>query len=81
VLRLDEALAHPHFVARGMTVEVHGANGQVMRQLACPVRMSDFEFRVVRPAPRPGEHTDEVLQESGWSEQRVADLRALGVLG
>lgn len=81
VLRLDEALEHPHFVARGMSVEVHGADGQVMRQLACPVRMSDFEFRVLRPAPRPGEHTDAVLQEAGWSAQRVADLRALGVLG
>lgn len=81
VLRLDEALEHPHFVARGMTVEVHTANGGIMRQLACPVRMSGFEFRVVRPAPLAGEHTAEVLGEAGWSAERVADLRALGVLG
>jgi alpha-methylacyl-CoA racemase len=81
VLRLDEALEHPHFVSRGMSVEVHGSDGQVMRQLACPVRMSGFEFQVVRPAPLPGQHSDEVLREAGWSPERVADLRAQGVLG
>lgn len=81
VLRLDETLDHPHFMARGMTVEVHTADGATMRQLACPVRMSGFDFQVLRPAPQPGEHTAEVLSEAGWSVEHVADLRALGVLG
>jgi alpha-methylacyl-CoA racemase len=81
VLRLDEALEHPQFVSRGMSVEVHGSDGQVMRQLACPVRMSGFVFQVVRPAPLPGQHSDEVLREAGWSPKGVADLRAQGVLG
>lgn len=81
VLRLDEALEHPQFVSRGMSVAVHGSDGQVMRQLACPLRMNGFEFQVVRPAPLPGQHSDEVLREAGWSPKRVADLRAQGVLG
>lgn len=81
VLRLDEALDHPHVRARGMVVDVPAADGRARRQLATPVRMTGFDFTVSRPAPTPGEHTDAVLQELGWTSDELARLRANTAIG
>jgi alpha-methylacyl-CoA racemase len=75
---LDEALADPHFRARGMVVEsVHPACGALM-QVASPVKMSGFEFALRRHAPLPGEHTAEVLREAGFDAGAVEALMAAG---
>jgi len=78
VLRLDEALSHPHFQARGMVVRTvpHAPS-----QLGPPVKMSGFQPEAPRPAPRAGEHTDEVLRQAGFSDQELAGLRAGGAVG
>jgi alpha-methylacyl-CoA racemase len=75
VLRLDEALDDPHFQARGM---VHGQPGTAW--LGSPVQMSGHRFAVQRPAPRPGQHSDEVLAEAGYGAEALAALRASGAL-
>lgn len=36
--------------------------------------------RPTRPPPRLGEHTDELLGEIGWSQQRIDELRTAGVV-
>jgi crotonobetainyl-CoA:carnitine CoA-transferase CaiB-like acyl-CoA transferase len=77
VLRLDEAVEHPHFQARGMVVRAAHAP----LQLGPPVKMSGFEPGTPSPAPRPGEHTDEVLREAGFKEPELAGLRAAGAVG
>jgi alpha-methylacyl-CoA racemase len=77
VLRLDEALNEPHFRARGMVIEP----GEGPRQLACPVKMSGYTFELRRPAPRPGEHSDEILAELGYGDAQREALRAQGAIG
>jgi alpha-methylacyl-CoA racemase len=74
VLRLDESLAHPHFQARGM------AWPGDLPQLGCAVQMSGFRPGAPRAAPRPGEHSDEVLAEAGFDAGSIAALRASGAL-
>lgn len=73
VLRLDETLRHPHFVARG---SVRAAAGGVPAELAGPVRLSRWAPGARRAAPRAGEHTDAILREAGFSEDAIASLRA-----
>jgi crotonobetainyl-CoA:carnitine CoA-transferase CaiB-like acyl-CoA transferase len=80
LLRLDEALENEHFAARGMVVRAaHPVDGEVL-QLALPLKFSDFEFEVVRPAPRPGEHSEEILAQAGYSPAEIGALRAEGVI-
>jgi crotonobetainyl-CoA:carnitine CoA-transferase CaiB-like acyl-CoA transferase len=80
VLTTDEALAHPLFAARAMVVRTpHPAGGELV-QFAPPVRLGDFDFAIERPAPRPGEHTDAVLAEAGYSAAEVAALRAADIV-
>ena len=45
-----------------------------------PLEMSDHEFGVRRQTPGPGQHTREVLIESGYSAAEVDQLAARGVI-
>ena len=80
VLRLDEALQDPQFRARGMALAAQEVPGATGAQLASPVQMSGHVFAVHRPAPRPGEHSDEVRTEAGYTAAQCAALRAQGVV-
>jgi crotonobetainyl-CoA:carnitine CoA-transferase CaiB-like acyl-CoA transferase len=43
-----------------------------------PVDFSDTPANVAGIAPRPGEHTDEILRELGFADDRIASLHAAG---
>jgi crotonobetainyl-CoA:carnitine CoA-transferase CaiB-like acyl-CoA transferase len=76
VLSLDEALADPQVRAREMVVT--GADGT--RQYAPPFRLSGHAFAIARPAPAQGEHSAEILRETGFSDAEIATLSADGTI-
>ena len=45
-----------------------------------PIKMSDAEALINLPPPTIGQHTDEVLQQAGYSEADVAGFREAGVV-
>jgi CoA:oxalate CoA-transferase len=45
-----------------------------------PVRLSNNPSVELQPAPVLGQHTDDILSELGYSEQRIADLRKAEVI-
>lgn len=75
ILPIDEALANEQFRAREM---IAGEGG--LTQLALPLKFSEFEFRIARPAPGRGEHTEEILREAGYRDAEIAALRGDGVI-
>ena len=75
VLSLAEAARHPHNVARGTFVTVDG-----IEQHAPAPRFSRTAAAPVQ-GPRPaGADTIAVLQAAGFSDERIAGLRAAGAL-
>jgi crotonobetainyl-CoA:carnitine CoA-transferase CaiB-like acyl-CoA transferase len=76
---LEEALADPHFRARGMVVDSMHPGLGALTQVASPVKMSRHDFELRRHAPRPGEHTVEVLREAGCTEAEIAGLLEKGI--
>jgi crotonobetainyl-CoA:carnitine CoA-transferase CaiB-like acyl-CoA transferase len=71
---LNSLLEDPHLLAQGFfrTVE-HPSEGH-LREMAIPSRWSDCEPKVVRPAPRLGEHSREVLKEAGLTDNEIDEL-------
>ena len=78
VLDLDEALDSGLVREREMVVGWEQPGIGPVRQLGVPVKMSRTPGTVHAPAPALGEHTDEVLQEAGFSADEIAALLASG---
>jgi crotonobetainyl-CoA:carnitine CoA-transferase CaiB-like acyl-CoA transferase len=70
VLTLGEALDHPQFAARDM---VH-RSGDGLPRFAFPVRFSDFTFGQRVAAPARGEHSNEILEEIGYTSSEIEAL-------
>jgi crotonobetainyl-CoA:carnitine CoA-transferase CaiB-like acyl-CoA transferase len=60
----SDLYADPHLEARGFFVDAEQPGGGTLRVPGAPVRFEKGGWRWRRPAPRSGEHTDEVLSET-----------------
>jgi crotonobetainyl-CoA:carnitine CoA-transferase CaiB-like acyl-CoA transferase len=68
VLHFDEVFTDPQIVARDMVAETQHAVTGPFRTLGVPVKFSETPGAVRRPAPRLGEHTQEVLARRAAAE-------------
>lgn len=74
ILTVGEMHHDPQAQAREMIVEkVHPTAGAV-KALGLPVKFSQTPGGVRRPAPRLGQHTEEVLKEIGYSQEEIARI-------
>jgi crotonobetainyl-CoA:carnitine CoA-transferase CaiB-like acyl-CoA transferase len=80
VLKLEESLSHPQFVARGMVLPGLTAAGKPFVQFGSPVQMTDFDFAIRYPAPTQGQHTTEILLQAGYTPDEVDALMAQGTI-
>jgi len=78
---LGQMYRDPHVLARGMLAEVEHPSAGRFPQIGIPVKLSETPGCIVRPAPRLGEHTDEVLAGAGYTPAEIAALRAEGAVG
>ncbi|MET7511821.1 CaiB/BaiF CoA-transferase family protein [Streptomyces albidoflavus] len=76
VLSLSEAPGHPHLRARGTFVDIDG----VVQPAPAP-RFSRTPGAVQSAPAGPGEHTEEVLADWGFTAGELEGLRAAGVIG
>jgi crotonobetainyl-CoA:carnitine CoA-transferase CaiB-like acyl-CoA transferase len=81
VAELPDLVADPQAAEMGMYVEVDHPVAGTFRTLAAPFTMSGTPLSIRGVGPEIGEHTDEVLSERGIDTDRIAQLRADGVLG
>ena len=80
VLERNEVFDHPQVQANGMfATQEHPQAGRV-DMVDVPVRLSDTPGGLRRPAPLLGQHTQEVLEELGYSQEELQRLRAMKVI-
>ncbi len=78
---LADVFADPQVIARNMTAQVAHPHNDALRLVASPMKLSATPVTLRRAPPLLGQHTDEVLAESGLDGAERARLRALGVIG
>ena len=80
VYTVDEVFEDPQVLHRKMLVEMdHPTLGKV-KQVGIGIKMSDTPGGVKSIAPKPGEHTDEILGSLGYDDKAIAGLRDSGAV-
>ena len=70
VLSIDEAIQHPHNRERETFVEISG----VMQPAPAP-RFSSTPSEISSPPPHPGQQTDQILSQQGFSKEEIDSLK------
>lgn len=75
-----EAARDPQAEAAGCFVDVPLPGGASLRSVASPARFDGEPLKIDRAAPAPGEHTEALLAQLGFSDDERAALRASGAV-
>lgn len=76
-----ELLADPQIAHNGTFIEYdHPTEGHV-KTPGFPIKFSRSPSELRRGAPLTGEHTDEILRSSGFTEAEIAALESAGAIG
>jgi crotonobetainyl-CoA:carnitine CoA-transferase CaiB-like acyl-CoA transferase len=72
----ESLIADPHLAATGFfSVTEHPSEGSI-REIGVPSNWSVTQPSATHPAPRLGEHSNEILSEAGFSQEAIAQLIA-----
>jgi crotonobetainyl-CoA:carnitine CoA-transferase CaiB-like acyl-CoA transferase len=74
VLEILEMHADPQALAREMIVQVDHPNAGKMSTLGHPVKYSETPAQITRPAPILGQHSRDVLRDTGYSDTEIEAL-------
>jgi crotonobetainyl-CoA:carnitine CoA-transferase CaiB-like acyl-CoA transferase len=79
VLTIPETLAHPQLAHRDVLQRIDSAYGP-MTLIGSGFSLAHGGGSVERPPATPGEHTDAILAETGYTSAEIAALRSEGVI-
>ncbi|MCX7231134.1 MAG: CoA transferase [Burkholderiales bacterium] len=71
IYSVADIAADPQYLARDMIVQTHDVEGRPLKVPGIVPKLADTPGRMRTPAPRLGQHTDEVLSQRGWPKRPV----------
>jgi crotonobetainyl-CoA:carnitine CoA-transferase CaiB-like acyl-CoA transferase len=81
IYAIDEVFSDPQVMHLGVSQSIEApALGRTITLLGQPVVLSGTPSALTVPPPEPGEHTDEILAEFGYSAEDIAALRREGTV-
>ncbi len=80
VYELDEVENDPQIQHRSMVVSLdHPIEGKV-KQVGISIKLSETPGMIRSFSPSKGEHTGDILQQLGYSDKDIEDLRMRGAI-
>jgi len=73
--------ADPHYAARGMIQNIVAGDGEPLKVPGIVPKLSATPGAIRTPAPRLGEHTEEILTSLGLSREDISRLKKEKVIG
>ena len=67
--------ADPHYAARGMIQEIVAGDGERLKVPGVVPKLSGTPGALRTPAPKLGEHTDEILNSLGYTADQISALK------
>jgi crotonobetainyl-CoA:carnitine CoA-transferase CaiB-like acyl-CoA transferase len=78
---IAQSLEEPQVIARNLMVKIPHPQNPEFAMVGSPIKMSGTPVEYQRPAPRLGQHTDDILGERlGLSPEQLARLKARGIV-
>lgn len=81
IYTIEDIVADPQYQARDMVLSTRTQSGLTLDVPGIVPKLSRTPGSLRTPAPRLGQHTDEVLLAAGFTAQECASLRERGVTG
>jgi crotonobetainyl-CoA:carnitine CoA-transferase CaiB-like acyl-CoA transferase len=78
---VSEVVSNPQVLARNMITTVDHPKVPNLRFPGSPLKLTDSPATVRRVPPLLGQHNEEILQEAGYSADKIADFKQRGVIG
>ena len=77
----EGALQDPHVLSRDMVVNVQHPNGESVKQVGNPIKLSEFKNEEFKAPPLLGQDTDEVFKSLlGLDEGDLSKLKGEGII-
>lgn len=80
VKTIPEVIADAHLKERNMFIDVPAPSGTMTKQVNNPIKFSHISDIIKKPSPQFGEHTQEVLNALGYSEEELRDFQSKGII-
>lgn len=77
---IDQVLSDPHVDAREMVLEIEHPKAGMIKLTGVPVKLSLTPGEVTAAPPTLGQHTDQILEEIGYSNLDIANFREKGII-
>ncbi|MHA1380462.1 MAG: CaiB/BaiF CoA transferase family protein [Candidatus Helarchaeota archaeon] len=77
---LWEVEDNPQVKARKMIIDVPIGEGQTMKQIGFPIKMSDTPAKILFVAPPFSQHTIDILKELGYNDEEIKVLKKKKVI-
>lgn len=78
---IEQIFNDPHVIERELFKEMDHPIAGTVKQIGFPIKFSNTKGKIYSHAPILGEHTEEILSQLDYSNEKIEQLRNGGVIG